>query len=165
VRIVSGPIERTMAIEATGRLIEGISPPDLTLTVSPLDVPALLAAPERWSKLVRAEGDAALAATFAELTQALPWFVERALAGILGPIVGQQVSDAGRRLVDLSRYAADRFSESFARYVRDEAKIAVGAEQARSFAEEIAQIAARTDALVARVDALSLQDAVRKANP
>jgi ubiquinone biosynthesis protein UbiJ len=67
--------------------------------------------------------------------------------------------------VDLSRYAADRFSESFARYVRDEAKIAVGAEQARSFAEEIAQIAARTDALVARVDALSLQDAVRKANP
>jgi ubiquinone biosynthesis protein UbiJ len=166
VRFRSGPIERTIAIEASGRLVEGASKPDLTLSVSPLHVPALLATPERWSELVRAEGDASLAATFAELTQTLPWFVERAFAGVLGPIVGQQVSDAGRRLLDLSRYAADRFSESFARYVRDEAKLAVGEQEARSFADDVAQIAARTDALVARVDALALQeDAARKASP
>jgi len=165
VRLCVGPVERTIAIDASGRLVETASPPDVTLRISPLDVPALLAGPERWPELVRADGDAALATMFGELTQTLPWFVERALAGLLGPMLGQQVSDAGRRLLDLSRYAADRFSASVARYVRDEAKIALGAEEARSFAAEVAQIEARTDALVARVDALALHDAARKANP
>ena len=165
VRLSCGPIQRTIAIDATGRFVAGVSPPDVSLAISPVDVPALLAAPERWTELVRAEGDASLAATFGELASTLPWFVERSLSGAFGPIVGQQVSDAGRRLLAFSGYAAGRFNESVARYVRDEAKIAIDPAEARSFAAEVTQIAARTDALVARVDALFLQDAARKTSP
>jgi ubiquinone biosynthesis protein UbiJ len=153
VRIAAGPIERT--IDASGRLVDGVSAPDVTLTVSPLDVPALLAAPERWAELVHADGDASLATTFAELASTLPWFVERSLSGVLGPILGQQVSDAGRRLLAFSGYAAGRFTENVARYVRDEAKVAIGPAEARSFAAEVTQLADGVDALAARVDALS----------
>jgi ubiquinone biosynthesis protein UbiJ len=155
VRIAAGPIERTIAIDASGRLVDGVSAPDVTLTVSPLDVPALLAAPERWAELVHADGDASLATTFAELASTLPWFVERSLSGVLGPILGQQVSDAGRRLLAFSGYAAGRFTENVARYVRDEAKVAIGPAEARSFAAEVTQLADGVDALAARVDALS----------
>ena len=165
VRIAAGPIERTVAIDASGRLIDSVAAPDVTLTVSPLDIPALLAAPERWAELVHAQGDVSLATTFGELASTLPWFVERSLSGVLGPILGQQLSDAGRQLLAFSSYAAGRFTESVARYVRDEAKIAIAPAEAQGFAAEVAQIAARTDALAARVDALFLQDAARKASP
>jgi len=154
-RIAAGPIERTIAIDDSGRLVNGVLPPDVELTVSPLDVPALLAAPERWTELVHAKGDASLAATFGELASTLPWFVERSLSGVFGPILGQQVSDAGRRLLAFSGYASGRFTESVARYVRDEAKIAIGAAEARSFAAEVGELTDRVDALAARVDALT----------
>jgi ubiquinone biosynthesis protein UbiJ len=165
VRLSCGPIQRTIAIDAAGRFVDGVSPPEVSLAISPADVPALLAGPERWTELVRADGDASLAATFGELAATLPWFVERSLSGVFGPILGQQVSDAGRRLLAFSGYAAGRFGESVARYVRDEAKIAIGPAEAGGFAADVAQIAARTDALVARVDALFLKDAARKTSP
>lgn len=154
-RIVVGPIRRTFAIDADGRLSAGEAAPDLTLTISPLRLPTLLAQPERWNEWVAAEGDSALAATLAELALTLPWFVERSLARLLGPIAGQQVADAGRRLLALPEYAAQRFGESLGRYVAEETRVVIGAAEARAFAAEVAAIAARVDALAARVEALS----------
>lgn len=159
VRVIVGPLERNFVIDAAGRLAPTTNEPELKLAISPLRVPALAAAPERWSELVRSEGDLALAATLAELAAAIPWFIERTFSSLLGPVLGQQVADAGRRLIDLSRYAPDRFAESFARYVGDEAKIAVGAGEARSFAADVALIAAEADALAERVDALESRTA------
>jgi ubiquinone biosynthesis protein UbiJ len=155
VRLTVGPIDRAFAIGADGRLSAAEAAPDLTLTISPVRLPALLGAPERWTELVAAKGDAALAATLAELALTLPWFVEQMLARALGPIAGQQVADMGRRLLALPGYAAQRFGESLARYLADEARLAVGAAEARAFAVDVAATAARVDALAARVDALA----------
>ncbi len=154
VRLVVGPVERVFAIDSGGRIAAGAEQPDLTLKLSPLRLPALLAAPERWSELVGSEGDPALASTVGELATTLPWFVERALAQFLGPILGQEVADAGRRLLAFPGYAGERFGESVARYVTDEAKLAVGATEARTFGADIAALAAKVDALAARIDAL-----------
>lgn len=153
-RIAIGPFRGTFAIEASGRFVDSASEPDLVLSISPLMLPSLLAAPERWSELVGAEGDAALAATLAELASTLPWFVERALAGFLGPVVGQQVADVGRRLLALPGYAGERFGQSVARYLAEEGTLAIGAAEARSFAADVASAAARVDALESRIDAL-----------
>ncbi|TMG86130.1 MAG: hypothetical protein E6H78_04840 [Betaproteobacteria bacterium] len=153
-RLVVGPIGRTSAIDAEGRLSASEVPPDLTLTISPLRVPALLARPERWTELVVAEGDAPLAATLAELALTLPWFVEQTLARSLGPIAGQQVADSGRRLLALLEYVAQRFGDSLGRYLADETQLVVGAGEARAFAAEVATTSARVDALAARLDAL-----------
>ena len=154
-RLVIGPLSRAFAIDADGRLSPGDAPPDLTLSISPLRLPALLARPERWTELVAAEGDAPLAATLAELALTLPWFVEQTLARALGPIAGQQVADAGRRLLAMPEYVAQRFGDSLGRYVADEAQLVVGAEEARAFAAEVAATSARVDTLAARIDALS----------
>ena len=153
-RLAVGPIERVFAIDAGGRLADGGTAADLSLRISPVKLPMLLAAPERWPELVDADGDAALATTLGELAGAFPWFVERTLASFLGPIVGQQVADAGRRLLAVPGYASGRFADSVARYVGEEARLAVGSAEAKSFADEVAATAARVDALEARIDAL-----------
>lgn len=153
-RIDIGPVSRTVAIAADGWFSQGEAAPDLTLTISPLRLPALLAQPERWNELVAAEGDAALHATLAELALTLPWFVEEVCAKAFGRVAGQQVADIGRRLLALPGYAAERFGESFASYVGEEARLAVGTAEARMFAAEIAALAARVDALAARIDVI-----------
>ena len=87
-----GPVSRTFAIAADGRFSESAAAPDLTLTISPLRLPALLAQPERWNQLVAAKGDAALNAALAELALTLPWFVEELCARAFGRVAGQQVA-------------------------------------------------------------------------
>ncbi len=155
VRVEVGPLAGGFAIDAEGRLSESAKEPDLTLAVSPLQLPGLLAAPERWSQRVATEGDVALAATLGELASTLPWFVERAFASFLGPIAGQQLADAGRRLLEMSDYATGRIGDNVARYVGDEAKLALGAAEAERFAEQVGDTAARVEALEVRIEALA----------
>jgi len=157
-RVVIGPFPHAMRIDASGNVATAAlagAAPDLTLTLSPLAVPALLANPARWSELVAASGDAGLATTLQDVAQALPWFAERVLADALGPIVGYRVADAGRRLLGLPEHAAQRIGASIASYVRDETGIAAHATTLRGFADDTAALAARVDALGPRIDALA----------
>ncbi len=158
--IAVGPFATTMRIEASGAMEPAPSSsgtPDLKLTLSPLAVPSFLADPTRWDALVNVDGDAALAATLKGLAETLPWFVERAFAGALGPIVGQQVANTGRRLLAFPGYAGERVGASVASYLRDEAPLAATTVEARSFGDEITATASRVDALAARIDALAAQ--------
>jgi ubiquinone biosynthesis protein UbiJ len=154
-RVVVGPAHFAQAIDDSGRLQAATQAPDLTLTVSPLRVPALLAQPSRWPELVVAEGDAALAATLADLALTLPMFVEQALAQALGPVVGSQVAATGARMLAMPDYAAQRFSESVARYVGEESDVALRGSEAGAFAQDVGAVAAAVDALAARVDSLA----------
>ena len=153
-RLRVGPASIAFALDAEGRFAASDAVPDLDLSVSPFRLPVLLAEPARWNELVASEGDGALAATLSELALSLPWFVERWLSALLGPLAGQQLADAGRRLLVLPEYAARRIGESFARYIGDEARLAVRKTEARGFATDVAAVAARVDALAARVTAL-----------
>jgi len=156
--IAVGPLSTALRIDASGRMhatpLAG-TVPDLTLTLSPFSVPPFLANPSRWSEFVAASGDSALAATLMDLAQTLPWFAEQAFADVLGPILGQRVADAGRRLLAFPEYAAGRVGESVASYARDEAGLLADARQLQGFAAETAELAARVDALAPRIDALA----------
>ena len=153
--IAVGPARVALAIDAAGKLADATATPDVTITISPLRLPELLAQPERWNELASASGDAALVKTLGELAQTLPWFVERALSGAFGAIVGQQLADAGRRLLALPAYMATRTADSVASYVRDEAGVGVRAAAARGRSEEIAELAAHVDRLGERIAGLS----------
>lgn len=157
-KIAVGPFATSLRVDVSGAL-EAVgatdSATDLTLRLSPPDVPAFLADPTRWDAFVTAEGDAALAATLKGLAETLPWFVERAFAGVLGPMVGQYVADTGRRLLAFPGYASERVGASVASYLRDEARFAVTAAEARSRRDEVAATASRVDALAARIEALA----------
>jgi ubiquinone biosynthesis protein UbiJ len=152
VRMICGPIDSTLAIAPGGMLSMVHDAADLTLTISPLRLPTLLAHPGRWTELVAADGDAALAATLADLAQTLPWFVEQAFASALGPLIGTRVADAGRALLELPEHAARSFGTSLTSYVHDEAGFGVKATEVSDFGAEVAAIAARVDALAQRID-------------
>jgi ubiquinone biosynthesis protein UbiJ len=149
-----GPARQAFAIDTGGWLQESRAVPDLKLTIPPWQLPTLLAQPERWGELVTAEGDVALAATLRELALTLPWFAEALFAKAFGPAAGQALADLGRRLLALPGYAAQRFADSVASYVGDEAQLAVGAAEARVVASEIAALVAQVDALAQRIDVL-----------
>ena len=155
--VAVGPIVTSMRVDEAGAITAAHrdGPPDLTLIISPLAVPSLLAEPTRWDEFVAVEGDPALAATLKGLAETLPWFVERALAGALGPIVGQRIADAGRRLLALPAYAGARVGASITSYARDETHFATKTAEARSVGDEILATATRVDALSTRVDALA----------
>jgi ubiquinone biosynthesis protein UbiJ len=166
--VVVGPVATAMRIDASGLVTTtpvGEGSPDLTLTISPLGLPAFLSNPTRWGEFVTATGDPALADTLKDLAQTLPWFVEQAFARALGPIIGQRVADAGRHLLAFPDYAAQRVGESLVSYARDEANLLAHGDEARVYAEQVADLAARADALEGRIDALTQRLAFRGTRP
>ena len=149
-----GPMATGFRVDTRGMLeharLAGATP-DLALALSPLDVPAFLADPKRWNEFVTEEGDAQLGSVLKDLAQTLPWFVERLFARALGPVVGQRVADAGRRMLDLPEYAAKRLAANVGTYARDEAKVLAHPADLRDLADETATVAARVEALDARI--------------
>jgi ubiquinone biosynthesis accessory factor UbiJ len=129
--------------------------PDLVLTVSPLHVPAFLADPKRWNEFVREAGDVALGGTLKDLAQTLPWFVEKFCARALGPVVGQRVADAGRRMLEMPQYAATRVAANVGTYARDEAQVLAHPADMRRLVEQASDLASRIDALAVRTDVLA----------
>lgn len=152
----SGPIATAFLVRIDGTLdvlpARGTTTADVKLHLSPLDLPTLLAHPDRWDTLVSSTGDPALGATLRELAITLPWFVERGLAIAFGPIVGQRLADAGRALLGFPEYAGSRLAENVLSYARDETGILARGDEARAFAVDHAAIATRVDALIERVD-------------
>jgi ubiquinone biosynthesis protein UbiJ len=154
-RIRVGPVSALLKIADDGKLTRGYAPPDLTLSISPFRVPALLAQPERFSELVETDGDPELAATLFDLAMALPWWVEQTFARVLGPIVGTRMADAGRQLLSLPGHAANSFGASVRDYVRDETHLAMTHAQLDIFSGDVASAAERADLLATRIAALS----------
>ena len=156
--IAIGPATAMFSIDETGQLssvLAAATAPDLTLGMSPLDLPAFLANPARWDRYVKVDGDPALAATLKDLAPTMPWLVEQAFANVFGAIAGQRVADTGRRMLAFPEYAAERIGHSIAGYAREQPGLLVTADEGSTFALQAAELASRTDALVARVDALA----------
>lgn len=151
-----GPFSTTSAVSADGTLTAAPAgaAADLTLSISPLSLASFLADPTRWNEFVRETGDVELGGVLKELARTLPWFVEAAFAKALGPIAGQRVADAGRRLLAFPEYAAQRLSDSAGSYARDEAGLVARGADARRLREEIDEVAQRVDALAQRIEAL-----------
>ncbi len=104
---------------------------------------------------MREEGDADFGGALKDLAYTLPWFVEEAFAKAMGPVVGQQVADAGRKLLAFPGYAAQRVADSAASYARDETGLLIRNGELARLKDEIEEATARVDALAQRIDALA----------
>jgi len=151
-----GPLTASWTIAADGTLASAPSSTaaDLELRLSPFAVPSFLADPTRWNEYMQEEGDPALGGVLKELARTMPWFVEEMFAKALGPVAGQRVADAGRRLLGFPEYAAQRLSESVGSYARDEAGLLAHGRDFRVLQEGIDEVATRVDALAGRIEAL-----------
>lgn len=160
VRITVGPVASSFRITESG-LLDGepvaAAECDLSLFVSPLSLPMLLADPARWDDAVAMTGDSALGATLRDLAQTLPWLVEQALAGAIGPVAGQRAADLGRRLLAFPEYVAGSLGEGLGSYARDEAGLIARGDEGRAFATANADLARRADALAQRIEALEVR--------
>ncbi|MEO8507347.1 MAG: hypothetical protein ABI593_06925 [Betaproteobacteria bacterium] len=156
-RLAVGPLSTGWLVEDGGALARaaGDTAADLALVVSPLSVPSLLADPARWNEYVVETGDAELGGVLKDLARTLPWFIEETFAKALGPIVGQRVADAGRRLLAFPEYAAQRATESVGSYARDEAGLLARGDDFRTLRDDTTDVAARIDALAQRIEALA----------
>jgi ubiquinone biosynthesis protein UbiJ len=154
-----GPFSARWRIDADGSLASAPRevPADLRLSMSPLSVPSFLADPSRWNELIREDGDAELGGVLKDLARTMPWFVEETFGRALGPVVGQRVADAGRRLLAFPGHAANRLSQSLGSYARDEAGLLANGRDFRLWQQGIDEATERVDALAARVDALAPQ--------
>jgi ubiquinone biosynthesis protein UbiJ len=151
-----GPLSASWSIGADGTLASAPSgvAPDLKLTLSPLAVPSFLADPTRWNQYMKEEGDPALGGVLKDLARTMPWFVEEIFAKALGPVAGQRVADAGRRLLAFPGYAAQRLSESVGSYARDEAGLLAHGREFRLLTQGIDEVTMRVSALAERIEAL-----------
>ncbi len=152
-RVTSGALHAQFAVGADGALAQAADDavPTLTLTILPLDVPALLHDPSRFAALTHADGDAALAQTLAELATTVPWFVEQAFGDAFGAVIGQRLASTGHDLLGLPLHVAERLRASAAGYVQHEVKFGVSRDDADAFAAAAADATARTDALGERI--------------
>lgn len=156
--ITAGPVASAFSIDEIGRLASAPSAeraPDVTLRLSPLDLPAFLADPARWDRYVVADGDTALAATLKDLAPTLPWLVEQGFAKMLGQVVGQRVADAGRRMLAFPEYAAERVGDSITSYAREQSGLLATGDEGNAFAAQVSELSSRVDALAERIDALA----------
>jgi ubiquinone biosynthesis accessory factor UbiJ len=162
-----GPLSTRFRITEVGKLeaVPDTQPSDLGLTLSPLAVPSFLANPARWNEFVREQGDADLGGALKELARTLPWFVEAALAKAIGPVAGQRVADAGRRLLAFPEYAAQRVTDGVTSYARDESSLAARSEHMGTLSDGIADVAMRVDALERRLTALLAYAASARPQP
>ncbi len=151
-----GPLQAAWRIQEGGTLEAASSAAtDLQLTLAPWSVPAFLADPKRWNEFVVEVGDADLGGALKDLAKTLPWFVEETFAKGLGPVAGQRLADAGRKLLAFPQYAAERVADSAASYARDEVHMVARSSEMRRFGDAVGEIATRADALEARLDALA----------
>lgn len=152
-----GPLSSAWTVQEGGTLATAPSATvaDVRLVLSPLSVPSFLADPTRWSEFVTEDGDPDFGGALKELARTLPWFVEETFAKALGPIVGQRVADAGRKLLGFPEYAAMRVAEAAGAYARDEAGLLARGADLRQLRDDVDAVAARIDALAQRIDALA----------
>jgi ubiquinone biosynthesis protein UbiJ len=139
-------------------------PRDLVVSLSPFNVPAFLANPARWNELVTEAGDVELGGTLKDLARTLPWLVEKLSSRAFGPIVGQRVADAGRRVLELPEYAGRRIGANVGSYARDELEVLVHPSDLQSLRDASAALQSRIDALAARIDALQPQVPLQRAD-
>jgi ubiquinone biosynthesis accessory factor UbiJ len=152
----TGPVASGFRIDAGGLLesAPAAAAADLTLSLSPLDLAPLLADPRRWNEFVVEEGDVQLGGALKDIAATLPWFVEKLFARALGPVVGQRVAEAGRRMLGMPEYVASRMVANVGSYARDEAQLLAHPADMREFAGQTQTLESRVGTLDARIAAL-----------
>lgn len=152
----------TLAISANGDWED--APPGASADATLRLTPALLG---RWASArgklgtaiaPDATGDSSLIEALRGLTDVLPLALEERMTALIGPLAAHGVSTAVRKISAWPPYAAERTGAGIAAYWTQERTALAGRPMVESFRRDVAEVAARVDALGARLDAWNAVD-------
>lgn len=163
-RLALPPFELALRINAQGGFERIDATPaafDLELILPPTALLLALTGRSALERAVEARGDTALAEALRDLSDAMPWYLEQALAQWIGPALAQRLATLARGLAAWPAYARTRIGASVATYLTEEQPTLLKRLDAEAFAAAVTRL--RDD--VARLEQRVERAASARLNP
>ena len=151
-----GPLDMTLTVQTTGEVVAAVEDavPDLDVRVSPFLVPRLAAGEQAAFDAIEMHGDPSLATDVAFLARHLRWDYEEDLAKVVGDIAAHRIAASARGLGRWGREATLRMAQGAAEYWTEESPLIASRTRVKSFAHDVAELAAAVERLERRIERL-----------
>jgi ubiquinone biosynthesis protein UbiJ len=126
--------------------------PDLTVTISPADLPRLLAGDDTVLRSIGFTGDAELAAALQYLAKHLRWEVEEDLSRVVGDVAAHRIANTARDFLAWQKDAGQRLGENLAEYLTEEAQLVAPPAALARFGRDVADLVDALERLEKRLD-------------
>lgn len=126
--------------------------PDLTVTLSPVDLPRLLAGDDAVIRSISFSGDAELAAALQYLAKHLRWEFEEDLSRAVGDVAAHRIASTARDLFAWQKDAGQRLGENFAEYFTEEAHLLAPPAALARFGRDVADLVDALERLEKRLE-------------
>lgn len=154
VRVKAPPLpDLAFAVITEGRLetaAEG--EPDLTVTLSPADLPRLMQGDDTVLRSIGFTGDAELAAALQYLAKHLRWEFEEDLSRVVGDVAAHRIAGTARDFIAWQKEAGQRFGENVAEYLTEEAALLTPPATLARFGRDVADLVDALERLEKRLD-------------
>lgn len=127
---------------------------NVTIRISPADVPLILQDRQSAISYVKLEGDADLAHTISELGKNLRWDAEHQLSSVFGDIAGRRLAHAGKAVLENAKTTVHKINENLAEYLLEENPMLVRPERVGEFAEQVGRTRDDVERLLKRIEKL-----------
>ena len=126
--------------------------PDLTVTLSPADLPRLLQGDDAVLRSIGFTGDAELAAALQYLARHLRWEAEEDLSRVVGDVAAHRIAGTARDFLAWQKDAGGRLAENVAEYLTEEAAILAPPATLARFGREVADLVDALERLEKRLE-------------
>ena len=154
VRVKALPLpDLALAVSAEGKLEPAPElDPDLTVTLSPADLPRLIQGDDTILRSINFAGDAELAAALQYLAKHLRWEFEEDLSRVVGDVAAHRIAGTARDFVAWQKDAGQRVGENFAEYLTEEAGLLAPPAALARFGRDVADLVDALERLEKRLD-------------
>jgi ubiquinone biosynthesis protein UbiJ len=148
-----------LAIAETGLLerASGDAAADLTITLKPGALPALLARDDRLMREADIAGDTELGAALQAVFRNLRWDVEEDLSRVVGDAAAHRAVSAGRSIAAWQKDAARRLGDNVAEFLKEESGQLPRPADVAAFSREVAETRDAVERLEKRIARLAAQ--------
>lgn len=156
VRVTANPLpDLALTVGAEGKLEPaGAGEPDLTVTLSPADLPRLLQGDDTVLRSISFTGDAELAAALQYLARHLRWEFEEDLSRVVGDVAAHRMASTARDFLAWQKEANVRLGENLAEYLTEEAGLVAPPAALARFGRDVADVVDALERLEKRLDRL-----------
>ena len=130
------------------------APANVTIRISPADLPLILQDRSRAMSYIKLEGDADLAQAISELAKNMRWDAEHELSRLFGDIAARRLVQAGKTVFDNTRNAAQKLQENLAEYFLEENPMLIRPGVVTEFGSQVGRIRDDAERLMKRIEKL-----------